>query len=97
MGSQHTEALRKQWYHAVAADKRGNGLDGEIVAQANPKVGRRRWGVILCTFLVAAVSYLDRNNISIAASSLQKEFSLTNLQLGSVFSAFILGYALTQP
>jgi ACS family glucarate transporter-like MFS transporter len=53
--------------------------------------------VILCTFLVAAVSYLDRNNISIAASSLQKEFSLTNLQLGTVFSAFILGYALTQP
>jgi ACS family glucarate transporter-like MFS transporter len=72
-------------------------LDGEIVAQANAKVGRRRWGVILCTFLVAAVSYLDRNNISIAASSLQREFALTNLQLGSVFSAFILGYALTQP
>jgi len=56
-----------------------------------------RWGVIFCTFVVAAVSYLDRNNISIAASSLQKEFALTNVQLGTVFSSFIMGYAFTQP
>jgi MFS transporter, ACS family, glucarate transporter len=60
-------------------------------------VGRVRWVVIFCTFVVAAVSYLDRNNISIAASSLQREFSLTNVQLGAVFSAFIMGYAFTQP
>jgi MFS transporter, ACS family, glucarate transporter len=59
--------------------------------------GRMRWVVIFCTFVVAAVSYLDRNNISIAASSLQKEFALTNIQLGGVFSAFIMGYAFTQP
>jgi MFS transporter, ACS family, glucarate transporter len=59
--------------------------------------GRMRWVVIFCTFIVAAVSYLDRNNISIAASSLQKEFALTNVQLGGVFSAFIMGYAFTQP
>jgi ACS family glucarate transporter-like MFS transporter len=60
-------------------------------------VGQVRWVVIGCTFLVAAVSYLDRNNISIAAASIQKEFGLSNTQLGTVFSAFILGYALTQP
>jgi ACS family glucarate transporter-like MFS transporter len=60
-------------------------------------VGATRWIVIACTFMIAAVSYLDRNNISIAASSLQREFSLTNVQLGTVFSAFIMGYALTQP
>jgi MFS transporter, ACS family, glucarate transporter len=60
-------------------------------------VGHTRWIVIACTFAIAAVSYLDRNNISIAASSLQREFALTNVQLGTVFSAFIMGYALTQP
>jgi ACS family glucarate transporter-like MFS transporter len=60
-------------------------------------VGRTRWVVIACTFVIAAVSYLDRNNISIAASSLQREFALTNVQLGTVFSAFIMGYAFTQP
>jgi hypothetical protein len=31
-------------------------------------VGVTRWIVIACTFLIAAVSYLDRNNVSIAAS-----------------------------
>jgi ACS family glucarate transporter-like MFS transporter len=60
-------------------------------------VGHSRWVVIACTFVIAAVSYLDRNNISIAASSLQREFALTNVQLGTVFSAFIMGYAFTQP
>jgi ACS family glucarate transporter-like MFS transporter len=60
-------------------------------------VGYVRWVVIFCTFVVAAVSYLDRNNVSIAAASIQKEFALSNTQLGTVFSAFILGYALTQP
>lgn len=59
--------------------------------------GHLRWLVIFCTFIIAAVSYLDRNNISIAATSLQKEFGFSNVQLGGVFSAFILGYALTQP
>jgi MFS transporter, ACS family, glucarate transporter len=61
------------------------------------KVGRIRWLVIACTFVVAAVSYLDRNNVSIAASALQLEFGLSNTQLGGVFSAFIMGYAFTQP
>jgi MFS transporter, ACS family, glucarate transporter len=60
-------------------------------------VGRVRWVVVACTFIVAAVSYLDRTNVSIAAASLQKEFGLSNVQLGVVFSAFVLGYALAQP
>jgi ACS family glucarate transporter-like MFS transporter len=61
------------------------------------RTGGIRWRVIACTFVVAAVSYLDRNNISIAAGSLQREFELSNVQLGTVFSAFILGYAFSQP
>jgi ACS family glucarate transporter-like MFS transporter len=60
-------------------------------------VGAWRWIAIGFTFFVVSVSYLDRNNISIAASSLQREFHLTNVQLGTVFSAWILGYALSQP
>jgi ACS family glucarate transporter-like MFS transporter len=65
---------------------------------AVPKpVGTARWVVVFATFAIAAVSYLDRNNIAMAASSIQREFHLSNVQLGGVFSAFILGYALTQP
>lgn len=67
-----------------------------ITAGAKP-AGRRRWRIVLCTFAIAAISYLDRNNISIAASSLQREFGLSDVQLGTVFSAFVMGYAFTQP
>jgi ACS family glucarate transporter-like MFS transporter len=59
--------------------------------------GYVRWIVIFWVFVIAAVSYLDRNNISIAISSIQKEFGLSNVQLGTVFSAFVFGYAFTQP
>jgi ACS family glucarate transporter-like MFS transporter len=61
------------------------------------RVGRVRWVVIGIIFLVSAVSYLDRTNISIAAQPLRKEFGLTQVQLGTVLTAFMLGYALTQP
>lgn len=60
-------------------------------------IGTVRWRIVAWAFVVAAVSYLDRNNISIAASLVQRDFGLTNVQLGAVFSAFVLGYALAQP
>jgi MFS transporter, ACS family, glucarate transporter len=47
-------------------------------------------------FLMGAISYLDRVNISIAGQTLQKEFDISNVQLGYVFSAFVIGYALFQ-
>jgi ACS family glucarate transporter-like MFS transporter len=72
------------------------GVQNTVAAMPKP-VGAVRWLVIFCVFVVAAVSYLDRNNISIAASFVQKDFHLTNVQLGVVFSAFIIGYAFTQP
>jgi MFS transporter, ACS family, glucarate transporter len=71
-------------------------IDESALPAAAP-VGSVRWLVIFCTFIVAAVSYLDRNNISIAASSVQREFGLSNVQLGTLFSAFVTGYAFMQP
>ncbi|HUO21381.1 MAG TPA: MFS transporter [Caulobacteraceae bacterium] len=56
-----------------------------------------RWLVTMVTFLVAGVSFLDRNNISIAAASVQKDFGLSDQKMGVVFSAFVAGYALCQP
>jgi ACS family glucarate transporter-like MFS transporter len=58
--------------------------------------GRLRWALILFTFLISSLSYLDRVNVSIAAGAIQKEYALSNIQLGWVFSAFVLGYALFQ-
>ncbi len=55
-----------------------------------------RWILIFWIFLISAISYLDRVNISIAGKTIAKEYGLTDIQLGYVFSAFVLGYALFQ-
>jgi len=47
-------------------------------------------------FVVSAIAYLDRVNISIAGPTIAQEFHLDNVQLGWIFSAFVLGYALFQ-
>src|SRR5205814_9889338 len=43
-----------------------------------------------------ALPIFDRINLSIAGSSIATEFHLTNVQLGSLTSAFLLGYAFFQ-
>jgi MFS transporter, ACS family, glucarate transporter len=58
--------------------------------------GRVRWILVGWMFAISAIAYLDRVNISIAGHSIAEEFHLNNLQLGWVFSAFVLGYALFQ-
>ena len=58
--------------------------------------GRLRWVLIFWMFLIGAISYLDRINISIAGQAIQKEFDISNVQLGYVFSAFVIGYGLFQ-
>ena len=58
--------------------------------------GRVRWVLILWMFVISAVAYLDRVNISIAGHFIQEEYRLSNVQLGWIFSAFVLGYALFQ-
>jgi ACS family glucarate transporter-like MFS transporter len=58
--------------------------------------GRIRWVLVAWMFAISAVAYLDRVNISIAGGSIERDFHLTHVQLGWVFSAFALGYALFQ-
>ena len=55
-----------------------------------------RWLLVFWLFVLSAVAFLDRVNISIAGGSIASEFGLTNVQLGWVFSSFLLGYALFQ-
>ena len=62
----------------------------------SPPAGKVRWGLVLWLFVLGAVSYLDRVNISIAGTAIAAEYHLTQVQLGSIFSAFLLGYAFFQ-
>ena len=61
-----------------------------------PTTSRVRWFLVSWLFVLSAVSYLDRVNISIAAGSIVDAYHLTDVQLGKVFSALVAGYALFQ-
>ena len=58
--------------------------------------GRVRWLLIFWMFVMSAIAYLDRVNISIAGGAIARDFHLDNVRLGWVFSSFVLGYALFQ-
>jgi len=57
---------------------------------------RVRWMLVFWLFILSAVSYLDRVNISIAGGAIADAYHLNNVQLGKVFSAMLIGYALFQ-
>ena len=52
-----------------------------------------RYLLVLWLFVLSAVAYLDRTNISIAGLHIGREFAVDNVHLGWVFSAFLVGYA----
>jgi len=51
---------------------------------------------VIWLFVLSAVAFVDRTNISIAGPSIQNELGLDNIRLGWVFSAFLVGYAAFQ-
>ena len=59
-----------------------------------PKLSRRRWGIILILLLAAVVNYLDRANLSIANTTISKEFGFSGTEMGLLLSAFLWPYAL---
>jgi MFS transporter, ACS family, glucarate transporter len=55
-----------------------------------------RWFLIFWIFILSAVGFLDRVNISIAGGSIASVYHISRIQLGWIFSAFLAGYALFQ-
>src|SRR5207249_11389870 len=57
---------------------------------------RTRWKILALLTLISVITYVDRVNISVAARQMMPALGLTQLQMGYVFSAFVLGYAVFQ-
>jgi MFS family permease len=55
-----------------------------------------RYVLVLWLFVLSAVAYLDRTNISIAGVQIGRDFHIDKIHLGWVFSAFLVGYACFQ-
>jgi len=47
-----------------------------------------RYRILVLLFVNVVINYMDRANISVAGASLSKEFNLSPVQLGLIFSAF---------
>ena len=63
---------------------------------STPTPTRTRWliiGLLYCTYVLM---FIDRINISIAAKYIMPEYGLSEVQFGWIFSAFVLGYAVSQ-
>lgn len=55
---------------------------------------RIRWYLIALLVIGGIINYLDRNNLSIANTTIAKEFGLNTLQMGLLLSAFSWPYAI---
>ena len=56
----------------------------------------RSWRMVGMLFATAAAAYICRINVATAGPLIMKEFNLSQVAMGRVFSAFLLGYALFQ-
>jgi MFS transporter, ACS family, glucarate transporter len=62
----------------------------------NHRPTKVRWLLLFWIFVMSAITYLDRVNISISGRRIAEEYHFSEVQLGWVFSAFVVGYALFQ-
>jgi MFS family permease len=68
-----------------------DGLEGLAQGERRTRV---RYQVLAFTVALAGVTYLDRVCIAQAANPIMRDLGLTKVQMGFVFSAFTLAYAL---
>ena len=57
---------------------------------------RTRWTILFLLLLISIITYIDRVNISVTARQMMPALGLTDVEMGKIFSAFVLGYALFQ-
>src|SRR5437588_6391326 len=57
---------------------------------------RVRWFLVVWLFVLSAVAFIDRVNLSVAGAKFSEEFAISNVRLGLVFSIFLFGYAIFQ-
>ena len=60
------------------------------------KMSRRQWTIVVLLVISVIINYVDRSNLSIAASVVQHQLSLSSVQIGTLLSAFFWTYSLFQ-
>ncbi|KFC93586.1 MFS transporter [Leminorella grimontii] len=62
----------------------------------NNRMSQYRWCVMALIFVIFMVAQADRANIGFAIPFMQKEFDLTNTEVGIIISLFFAGYGFCQ-
>ncbi len=52
--------------------------------------------LVAMLFVISAIAFLDRTNISVAGVQMRQEYAIDQIHLGWIFSAFLIGYAAFQ-
>jgi ACS family D-galactonate transporter-like MFS transporter len=60
------------------------------------KSSKSRFFILTMLFIVTAINYMDRANLSVSGSKIQAGFDLSPTQLGLLFSMFTWTYAISQ-
>jgi ACS family glucarate transporter-like MFS transporter len=56
----------------------------------NPTSSHYRWVTLGWLLVISMVTYIDRVNISIAGKYIQDVYGLSSVDMGQIFSAFVL-------
>jgi ACS family glucarate transporter-like MFS transporter len=67
-----------------------------LIVMNSARMRSIHWLILALLFGTSVVTYIDRVNISVAARQMMPAFGLTPQEMGLVFSAFVVGYALFQ-
>ena len=65
-----------------------------VESSAAESAGIVRWRIALLLGVAIAISYLDRQTLSVAVAAIQKEIPISNTQFSQLTSAFLLTYGL---
>ena len=65
-------------------------------AQPASTLSFREWRILALLFVSGVLNYIDRANLSVGATDIQRELGLSSYQLGQLLSAFFWTYALVQ-
>jgi MFS transporter, ACS family, hexuronate transporter len=61
------------------------------------KIPNFRWVIVLLLFAATAISYVDRQVLTVLAPTLRDQLQITNTEYASILTAFLLAYTFMQP
>src|ERR1700742_1861205 len=73
-----------------------NGPANDVKASALPQSARKSWTLVGLLAFTALGSYLCRTNVSVAGALIMRDLGFSQIDMGSLFSAFVVGYAIFQ-